>query len=133
MGPADLMDVTLQLGAELLVLTKKATDGEDGKGCLQRLIESGAGLAKFREMVAAQGGDVDAPRRIAPANEVASRRAGFVAAIHTETLGHVIIELGGGRQRLGDAIDHSTGLEMLVRLGERESEEQAEPMRVAAR
>lgn len=118
-GPADLMEVTLELGAELLVLVKQKNNLADGKQTLQRLVESGAGLTKLREMVAAQGGDVDAPRRIAPANEVVSRRSGYVTAIHTETLGHVIIELGGGRKKLGDAIDHSTGLETLVRLGDR--------------
>jgi thymidine phosphorylase len=42
-----------------------------------------------------------------------------VNAIDTEVLGRVIIELGGGRKKLGDAIDHSTGLEMLIRLGDR--------------
>jgi thymidine phosphorylase len=36
----------------------------------------------------------------------------------TEAFGRVIIELGGGRKKLGDALDHSTGLEMLVRLGD---------------
>jgi pyrimidine-nucleoside phosphorylase len=118
-GPADLMEVTLELGAELLLLSKLEANLADGKERLRRLVDSGAGLAKFREMVAAQGGDLDMPRRVAPTNDLTSPRAGFVAAIHTETLGHVIIELGGGRKKLGDAVDHSTGLEMLVRLGDR--------------
>jgi thymidine phosphorylase len=50
---------------------------------------------------------------------VPSPHTGFVNSIDTEALGRVIIELGGGRKKLGDAIDHSTGLEMLVRLGDR--------------
>jgi thymidine phosphorylase len=36
----------------------------------------------------------------------------------TEALARVIIELGGGRKKLGDVLDLSTGLEMLVRLGD---------------
>lgn len=118
-GPSDLMEVTLELGAELLMLARREPSLDAAKDRLQRAIDSGAGLEKFREMVAAQGGDLDAPRGVAPAREVVSERAGFITAIDTEALGRVIIELGGGRKRLGDAIDHSTGLEMLVRLGDR--------------
>jgi pyrimidine-nucleoside phosphorylase len=117
-GPADLLEITLELGAELLVLARRASSLAAGKERLQHAIASGAGVDKFREMVVAQGGDLDAPRPVAPASEVAAHRAGYVTAINTEALGHVVIELGGGRKKLGDAIDHSTGLEMLVRLGE---------------
>ncbi len=117
-GPADLLEVTLELGAELLVLTRRASSLAAGRERMERLIDSGAGLEKFREMVAAQGGDLDAPRPVAPASDATSPRAGYVAAIDTEALGRVIIELGGGRKKLGDALDHSTGLEMLIRIGE---------------
>ncbi len=117
-GPNDLMEVTLELGAELLVLTKRDPSHTLALQRLAKAVTSGAGLEKFREMVAAQGGDLDAPRPVAPASEVASPRAGYVAAIDTEALGRVIIELGGGRKKLGDVLDLSTGLEMLVRLGD---------------
>ena len=70
-GPADLMEVTLELGAELLVLAKRETTfARRSRQRLQQAIASGAGLEKFREMVAAQGGDLDAPRPVAPAHEV---------------------------------------------------------------
>jgi thymidine phosphorylase len=85
---------------------------------LQRAIDSGAGLEKFRTMVKAQGGDLDAPRRVAPTQELLCTRGGYVTAINTEQLGRAIIELGGGRKKLGDALDFSVGLEMLVRLGD---------------
>jgi pyrimidine-nucleoside phosphorylase len=117
-GPADLLEVTLALGAELLVLTMQESSHAAARERLERAIESGAGLEKFREMVAAQGGDLDAPRPVAPGHVVASPRAGYVTAIDAEQLGRVIIELGGGRKKLGDVLDLSTGLEMLVRLGD---------------
>ena len=53
-----------------------------------------------------------------PHSEVVSPRAGYIAAIDTESLGRVIIELGGGRKKLGDKLDMSVGLEMLARLGD---------------
>jgi pyrimidine-nucleoside phosphorylase len=118
-GPRDLMEVTLELGAELLVLAKRETTHEAARVRLQKAIDSGAGLEKFREMVSAQGGDLDAPRPVAPAQELPSPRSGFVVAVDTEQLGLAIIELGGGRKQLGDKLDFSVGLEMLVRLGER--------------
>jgi thymidine phosphorylase len=117
-GPADLVDVTLELGAELLVLTKRESSTAAARKRLEGLIASGAGLEKFDEMVTAQGGILNAPRPIAPTQTVTSPRSGCVTAFNTEAIGIVIIELGGGRKKLGDALDLSVGLEMLVRLGD---------------
>jgi thymidine phosphorylase len=69
-------------------------------------------------MVVAQGGRLDVPRPIAPAHDLCSQRSGIVASIDTEALGWIIIDLGGGRRQLTDTIDHSVGLEMLVRIGD---------------
>ncbi len=118
-SPADLLEVTLALGAEILVLTKRESSEAAARGRLEKAISSGAGLEKFREMVAAQGGDLDSPRTVSPPQEVVSPKAGFVAEMDTELLGRVIIELGGGRKKLGDALNLSVGLEMLVRLGDK--------------
>ena len=118
-GPADLMEVTLELGAELLVLAKRESTTAAARKRLDKAISSGAGLEKFREMVAAQGGDLDAPRPVAPAHDVTSPWGGYVSAIDTERLGYVVINLGGGRRQLGDKLDLSVGFEMLVRLGDK--------------
>ncbi len=118
-GPADLMEVTLALGAELLVLAKRESSTVAARKRLEKAISSGAGLEKFREMVTAQGGDFDAPRPVAPAHEILSPESGYVTAIDTERLGYVVINLGGGRRQLGDKLDLSVGFEMLVRVGDR--------------
>jgi thymidine phosphorylase len=112
------MEVTLSLGAELLMLAKRDTSLATARARLEQTIESGAALDRFREMVTAQGGDLDAPRPVSPVQEVHSQRSGFITAMDTEQLGRVIIELGGGRKRLGDVLDRSVGFEMLVRLGD---------------
>jgi len=117
-GPADLMEVTLALGAELLVFTQRAVTVDDAMRMLQETIDSGAAREKFAELVAAQGGNLDARRAIAPASELASPRSGYVASIDAEKLGQAIIAMVGGRQKIGDALDHSTGIEMLTRLGD---------------
>jgi pyrimidine-nucleoside phosphorylase len=117
-GPADLMEKTLALGAELLVSTGVTKSTDAGRATLQQTIDSGAAREKFAEMVRAQGGDIDAPRPVAPASELTATRAGYATAIDAEDLGRAIIAMGGGRQQLGDKLDHSTGIEMLVRLGD---------------
>ena len=118
-GPADLMEVTLQLGAELLVLAKREASTAAARKRLEKAISSGAGLEKFREMVAAQGGNLDAPRPVAPPHEAGSPWDGYVTHIDTERLGYVVINLGGGRRQLGDKLDLSVGFEMLVRMGDK--------------
>lgn len=117
-GPADLIDLTLALGAELLMLVGKAKTPSDARQQLQHQLDSGRGLEKFREMVRAQGGDPDAPLPIAPATPIAAPRDGFVASIDCEQIGYAVIALGGGRKHLTDAIDFSVGVETLVRLGD---------------
>ena len=86
---------------------------------LKSHIDSGAGLERFRAMVAAQGGDLDAPRPIAPALDVPAECDGYVVGINAEALGLAVIEMGGGRKQLSDTLDLSTGLEMQVRIGDR--------------
>jgi pyrimidine-nucleoside phosphorylase len=123
-GPPDLVELCFALTAELLLSTGAEKTADAAKKRLQGLIDSGAALEKFREMVAAQGGNLDAKRPIAPASEVTAAKAGYIAAMNVEQLGFAIIELGGGRQKLGDKLDFSTGLEMLVRLGDKVSQGQ---------
>jgi thymidine phosphorylase len=118
-GPADLMEVTVALGAEVLVSTKRAATLDEAASKLKHTVASGEARAQLAEMVAAQGGDLDAHRPIAPASELPAPRAGHIAAIDAELLGKAIIAMGGGRQQLGDKLDHSTGIEMLARLGDR--------------
>ena len=118
-GPEDLLQVALSLGAELLVSTRIETTLPRAMHHLQGHIDSGAGLEKFRQMVAAQGGDLDAPRPVAPAHDVPALANGYIAHIDAEALGLTIIEMGGGRRKITDQLDRSTGMEMLVRIGDR--------------
>jgi len=118
-GPDDLISLTNSLGAELLVASGQSSTREEGIGELQQHIDSGRGLDKLREMVSAQGGDLDAPRTIAPATIIEAAQSGFVSEIDVEALGNEIIHLGGGRRVMSDSIDHSVGIETLVSIGDR--------------
>jgi pyrimidine-nucleoside phosphorylase len=128
-GPKDVMEVTLALGAEVLASAHNPPPFKRGisdarflseaRAQLEQTIASGAAREKFDQMVAAQGGNLDAPRPVAPTSELSAPRDGYVASIDAEKLGQATIAMRGGRQKLGDALDHSTGFEMLARLGDR--------------
>jgi pyrimidine-nucleoside phosphorylase len=118
-GPSDLWECTRELGVELLLMTGRANSRPSAQQMLEAEISSGRALAKFREMVAAQGGNLDRLPLPGEAHRIGLNWAGYVHSIDTEWLGIAIIELGGGRKVMSDEIDHSVGLEMLVRIGDR--------------
>jgi thymidine phosphorylase len=75
-------------------------------------------------MVHAQGGDLSAINIAKARRDVTVDSAGYVSAIDAEVLGWAVIELGGGRRKLTESIDHAVGLEMLVRIGDEVSQGQ---------
>ncbi len=122
-GPADLREVVLALGAELLVLTGEVSSPEEGKRSLSRLLDGGKAFAKFRELVAAQGGDVrtvEEPERLPRAPqvvEVLASEAGYVQAIRARAIGVACGLLGAGREVKGQRVDPAAGVELLVKVG----------------
>lgn len=123
-GPDDLMRVTLALGTELLLDTKTAKTPEDARTKLQATIDSGRAMELFEKMVRAQGGDLPSLKSATDSRDVAVKTEGYVSAIDTERLGWAVIELGGGRRKLTDSVDHAVGLEMLVRIGDEVRQDQ---------
>ena len=124
-GPADVTELTLALGAEMLVLGKAAPDVAAARTKLRAAIADGSGLAKFRALVEAQGGDVralDDPRALwhpAVTSQLLSNRSGYVASIDAEALGKAAMQLGAGRARKEDVIDHQAGLTLAKKVGDR--------------
>ncbi len=123
-GPEDLWTVTEALAVEMLRLARRELDATHARTILRHAITSGAALAKFREIVAAQGGDVaalDDPDRLPQAavtGEVPASRDGIVVALPPRPIGHTIIALGGGRTSAEDVIDSSVGVVFRVRVGD---------------
>jgi len=118
-GPADLRELVLALTSEIVLTKSLAGDQASARSLLADHLDSGRALNKFAEMVAAQGGDLEAPRERAPAWTYLAAEEGYLAAIDAERLGFAIIQMGGGRSRKEDSIDHRVGMEMLVGLGDR--------------
>lgn len=124
-GPADLMEVTYALGAHMLMLGGLATDETTARANLKQAVDSGAALAKFQEIVTAQGGDVkaiDDPFRLPQARRqipVPSPRDGVVTHVDAMGIALAALDLGAGRTRAEDQVDPAVGVSRLVKTGEK--------------
>ena len=117
-----LLEVTLALGAEVLVNGGLCADAAAARTQLMRALDTGAAAERFARMVAQLGGPHDVLRAWAtPAapvvREVPALRDGVLVATDTRAIGLALIELGGGRARPGDIIDARVGLSMVLPLG----------------
>jgi pyrimidine-nucleoside phosphorylase len=123
-GVRDLMEVTFAVGEQMLILAGAAKGAADARAMLERSISSGAALGKFRDLVAAQGGDVrvaDDPGRLPQAKlrkALASPRSGFVTDVDAMGVALAALRLGAGRARAEDKVDHAVGVDRLVKVGD---------------
>ena len=120
----DLKTVSLTLGAHILRNAGAAETVEEGVALLEEKLQSGEGLEKLGEMIAAQGGDARVIRDTsllphAPVTvDVKAERDGYITAMHTSDIGNAAKLLGAGRERKSDVLDLSVGIIMKKRLGE---------------
>ncbi len=121
-----LLEVTLALSAELLVLGGLYTDVTAAREAALGALESGRAAERFGAMVAELGGPadlLDAPSRHLPGAPVVRPIepgfGGVVSAIDVRAVGIAVVNLGGGRAREDDVVDHSVGLTEVAALGER--------------
>jgi pyrimidine-nucleoside phosphorylase len=123
-GPADLMEVTYALAAEMMLLGGLALDRESAIETLTSAVSSGAAAEKFKEIIEAQGGNpavVDDPALLPQAEAIELFRAvrrGFIAQIEPRAVGRGIIALGGGRTTMEDHVDPGVGFVITVKPGD---------------
>ena len=121
---ADLTEVTMALGAEMLVVGGKAKDENEGRAMLKRSIESGAALSKMREIIRWQGGDpivLEDVSRLPHARNTSmlpSPSAGFVSGIDPEAIGVAAMLLGAGRETADGPIDPAVGVVLQCKVGD---------------
>jgi pyrimidine-nucleoside phosphorylase len=123
-GPTDLMEVTYALGAEMLVLVGASPNVVDARARLQESVTSGRALETFGKVIEAQGGNpavIEDPSVLPQAQAVEVYRAeatGVVAAVEPRRIGRAIVELGGGRTAVEDAVDPTVGFVITVKPGD---------------
>lgn len=123
-GPDDLLDVTLTLAADMLVIGGVEPNHAEGLKHLQRLIASGAALERFKRVVEAQGGDprvVDDPSRLPTApyqRDVVATAEGVISKLDARIVGQVARALGAGRKNITDSVDFGAGIALKRKVGD---------------
>ena len=121
-----LLEVTLALCAEVLVLGGLQPDLAQARAAAEQALSSGAAAERFAAMVSALGGPadlVDVPSRHLPdapvVQPIEPSQPGTVSSVDVRAVGIAIVNLGGGRAREDDVVDHCVGLTEVAALGER--------------
>ena len=122
-GPPDLIEVTMALGAEMLVLATVATTRDGAVVMMRDAIASGRALLKFEEIVKAQGGDssvVREPARLPKAPhqlQFLAKREGIIQSVEPRAIGYGVIALGGGRRNMEEKVDPTVGFVISAKPG----------------
>jgi pyrimidine-nucleoside phosphorylase len=124
-GPPDLREHCLVVVAEMLALAGRVADSTEGVELAAQAIADGSAWRKFRALIAAQGGDVrfvDEPDRLprAPIVEpIPAPTDGYLQKVDAAQVGMAVVDLGGGREKKEDPIDHSVGVIVHYKVGDR--------------
>ncbi len=132
-GPQDaapdarLHELTLELATEMFLLSqdhlgKKRSPVKAVRSMLEEALSSGKAYSKFLEIVSLQGGDTAildqglplAPKKIA----FVAGKKGYIRSMDGEAIGLALTELGGGRRKASDKVDHGVGFVFHKSLGD---------------
>jgi pyrimidine-nucleoside phosphorylase len=117
-GPADFRRHCLDVAAEMLLLARVTATPRDATALAVTALTDGSAWAKFRQFIAAQGGDlsqVENPGLLprAPVVEpLLSTQAGYVARVDAREIGFTVVDLGGGRTKKCDPVDPAVGVRL---------------------
>jgi pyrimidine-nucleoside phosphorylase len=123
-GPRGFREHCLTVAAEMLRLSGRAENLNAALTLAMETLSSGAAWQKFRELVEAQGGDVtcvDDPEKLPRASivePVPAPQSGYLAGVDAAEVGLAVVDLGGGREEKGQAIDHSVGVLVHHKVGD---------------
>ena len=124
-GPADLEELCLELGAQMVYLGEKATSLEEARELLKEKLHNGEALEKFKEFIAAQHGnpevvnDYSLMPQAKDKKEVYAEESGYVAEIDADAIGVAAMSLGAGRANKESEIDLAAGLMLHKKVGEK--------------
>lgn len=127
-GPPDLVEVTLNLAAHMLLLGNLVGSLAEGKSVLAAKLRSGEAYEKFLEIVDAQGGDrsvVEDPAKYPAAKhakQIIANRSGVISAINARIIGMQSMALGAGRNSMHDKIDYTAGIQLQKKVGDQVAE-----------
>ena len=126
-GPEDLTELCIELGSGMLQLAGKVKDTAEGKKILRENLNNGKALAKFAEMITAQGGNAKVVEVLsllptaAEVFEVKAEQSGYISEIKALDVGLAAMILGAGRENKESEIDLAVGLELNKKTGDQVS------------
>ncbi|MEG0685831.1 MAG: thymidine phosphorylase, partial [Erysipelotrichales bacterium] len=124
-GPKDLEDLCIRLGSMMLVQAKEYTNEEDAAKILKENLYNGKAIAKFVELVKAQGGDqtyIEDPSKFEMASniiEVKTDKEGYLYQLDALGVAQVALELGAGRHTKEEAIDYPAGIVLTKKVNDK--------------
>jgi len=129
----DLEDLVCEQGGQLLLLTNRVENTDQGREMIRQTFQNGSALKKFHEMIIAQGvsktiadqlvdSDSTKSKEILKLSHIQHRaialETGFIQSIDSFKLGTIVQRLGGGRLKSTDKIDYSIGIRLLKHVGD---------------
>lgn len=123
-GPEDFYEHCMEIASHMLVIGGKAQDLREGRDLAEEALREGRAWQQFRTLVQAQGGDVsmvDHPEKLPVApfiEEVYAGQEGHLSAINAREVGETSVDLGAGRAKKGDPIDHAVGIVVHRKVGD---------------
>ncbi len=120
-GPSDLTELVLSLAEKMLELAKIKNPHK----LLEQNIKNGKALEKLKEMIKNQNGNpgvIDNYSLLPLAKEITEVKSpmnGYIYEMDTEKIGMLLVELGGGRKKKEDTVDHGVGFEFLKKTGDK--------------
>ncbi|MBQ8549977.1 MAG: thymidine phosphorylase [Clostridia bacterium] len=120
----DLYEICVALATEMAALSLSLSPDE-AKRQVVDAIESKAAFEKMKQWISAQGGnadwlsDVSLFPKAAYSREIKADRGGFITKMDAEMIGTAVVILGGGRLKKDDGIDHSAGIMLYAKTGDR--------------
>jgi pyrimidine-nucleoside phosphorylase len=123
-GPDDLVSLSIELAAEMVVMGARADSLEQARDICKKTIADGSALERFRHLVQEQGGDpraVDDPALLpAPRRKIVldAPASGYIASLAARPVGHATMLLGAGRARMDSPVDHAVGVILHKKVGD---------------
>ncbi|MCB5267503.1 MAG: thymidine phosphorylase [Candidatus Cloacimonetes bacterium] len=120
----DTYEITTALVAQMLIMAGKARDFGDAEKMIRAVVEDGSALARFAQIIAAQGGNphviedyslFDQARYQLP---ILATSTGYVHEIDSRAIGYALVRVKAGRMQTSDALDYSAGAMLYPKIGD---------------